>query len=425
MDIYEKVFRNSRDGLFIMNDKRVVVDCNEALCKAIGRKKAEIVGETAHIFHPSKESYTAFGGKIKAESKNGDGSFTVEWCIMKKDGTIFPTEVSFTPIADRKKAVSKYVLMIRDISERKKTEKALKESEKKYRELTEDLPLGVFEADRLGNISYANETVFKLFGYEKGEVLESETFRGINFIQLVASEEREAAIDDIQFINFGRRFEVERKCLKKDGTKFPVIIKASPILSDGKAIGLRGFFLDITERKMAEEKVQYLALHDTLTGLPNRVLLSEHFNMALEGSKRNDKGVGCLMLDLDDFKVVNDSLGHRVGDLLLKKVSDRIKNHLRKVDTLARIGGDEFAIILPEISQTKKIEGIAKRLISSLEKPFFIDGNEVFVGVSIGISTYPENGNDLETLQQKADTAMYRAKSGGKNRYRMAKEESR
>lgn len=416
MDIYERIFRTSSDGIFTMDKKRFVTSCNEALLKMFGYSEEEIIGKSASIFHISKESYESYGRKLaKAVSK--ETSFVVEWNVMKKDRAEFSTEVTCTPFTNEKGSIDGYISIVRDITIRKNTDKALRESEEKYRELSESIPLTIFETDRLGNFIYVNDSGFNTFNYDRREVLVDGDFIGMNVLQVIESQDRERAIDNIQLVLMGRRMDTEYNCVKKNGTRFPAIVKSAPVHSNGKITGIRGILLDITERKETEEKIRHLALHDALTGLPNRTLLQDRFNMAVESAKRYGKRVGCLMLDLDDFKKINDTFGHLNGDILLKEVSERICKCLRKIDTLARIGGDEFMAVLPEIVKVEEVKRVASRILESMKNSFVIDGKETIVTTSIGISICDSNCADFEALQHKADLAMYRAKQKGKNSF--------
>jgi diguanylate cyclase (GGDEF)-like protein/PAS domain S-box-containing protein len=175
---------------------------------------------------------------------------------------------------------------------------------------------------------------------------------------------------------------------------------------------------DITERKQAESRIRYLALHDTLTGLPNRVLLHDRLNQAIAQARRNRRQVSVLMLDLDHFKHINDSLGHHVGDHLLEATAVRLRACLRESDIAARLGGDEFVIALPEAAEDADAALVAEKVLKTLREPFQVDGHELHVGVSIGISRYPSDGEDPGTLLRAADSAMYQAKNAGRGDFR-------
>ena len=180
---------------------------------------------------------------------------------------------------------------------------------------------------------------------------------------------------------------------------------------------------DITERKKYEEKIQQMAFHDSLTGLPNRKLFSDRLGIVLAQAKRNKKKVGIVMLDLDNFKDVNDTLGHDVGDTLLKAVAERLSVILRKSDTVARFGGDEFVLIFPDMEIIEEAIQVVQKIIDRFHKPFLIDTHQLVVTTSIGIAVYPNDGMDEEILMKNADIAMYQAKQAGRARYQLYKEE--
>ena len=179
---------------------------------------------------------------------------------------------------------------------------------------------------------------------------------------------------------------------------------------------------DITERKQSEEKIQQMVYHDSLTGLPNRKLFSDRLGIALTHAQRNQKEVGIAMLDLDHFKGVNDTLGHDVGDLLLKAAAERLSAELRKGDTVARFGGDEFLLILPDLEVIEDAIQVAQKIVDSFRKPFLIDTHQLIVTTSIGIAVYPQDGTKEDILLKNADKAMYQAKQTGRARYQLYKE---
>ena len=171
------------------------------------------------------------------------------------------------------------------------------------------------------------------------------------------------------------------------------------------------------ERKMAEDIIKKLAYHDSLTGLPSRTLFNDRFAMAIAETKRNHKKTAFIMLDLDHFKDVNDNFGHDTGDELLKEVSRRLVSILRQTDTVCRMGGDEFGLLISDVSAKEMIDEVAQRILLIIEKPFILHGNEQMISASVGIAIYPEDGETLETLIKHADAAMYQAKKTGRNKY--------
>ncbi len=211
-------------------------------------------------------------------------------------------------------------------------------------------------------------------------------------------------------------------CRRKNGEEFPAEVMLSAFNFDGKRI-LQATVRDITDRKAAQARVEFLAYHDFLTGLPNRLLSKKHFELAVSFADREATKVALIFLDLDNFKIINDSLGHGVGDALLKVVANRLQEGLRDTDTLSRQGGDEFLIVLSGAEDLAAISSVAEKTLTQLGENFSIDGNELSTSLSIGIAVYPDDGKDYDTLLKKADTAMYQAKEAGRNTYRFYAEQ--
>jgi diguanylate cyclase (GGDEF)-like protein/PAS domain S-box-containing protein len=193
--------------------------------------------------------------------------------------------------------------------------------------------------------------------------------------------------------------------------------------SSSAIVGVIGLVRDITERKSAEQQIEYQAYHDALTGLANRRLFQEHLSLALALAQRRRTLVAVLFLDLDHFKVVNDSLGHSVGDALLNQIARRLKAAVREGDTVARVGGDEFTIVLQEVQRREEAAAVANKVLATVAEPVQVNGHRLYITTSIGITLFPEDGDDAETLLRNADSAMYRAKSEGRNRYTLATRE--
>jgi diguanylate cyclase (GGDEF)-like protein/PAS domain S-box-containing protein len=193
--------------------------------------------------------------------------------------------------------------------------------------------------------------------------------------------------------------------------------------AEGKVAGVIGLIRDITERKAAEQQIEYQAYHDALTGLANRRLFQEHLSLALALAQRRERMVAVLFLDLDHFKLVNDSLGHTVGDALLRQVAQRLKGAVREGDTVARVGGDEFTIVLQEVAHRSDAAVVANKVLEAIAAPLEVNGHRLYITTSIGITLFPEDGDDAETLLKNADAAMYRAKDEGRNTYQMSTQE--
>ena len=229
----------------------------------------------------------------------------------------------------------------------------------------------------------------------------------------------QALMDEQEIIRTGRPLVgIEEKETWSDGRENWVLTTKVPLKNrNGQIIGTMGIAHDITDRKQAEVRIRYMALHDALTGLPNRVLLQDRLGQAIVRARRNREKIAVLMLDLDHFKNVNDSLGHSVGDRLLEAVSKRLKACLRASDIVARLGGDEFVIVLLEVINNPNIEQVARKVLTALAEPLQIEGHELRISASIGISQYPADGENCEVLLQSADAAMYEAKKTGRGIY--------
>jgi len=272
---------------------------------------------------------------------------------------------------------------------------------------------GIISIDPKGTIENANPASEMVFGYEPGELI------GQNVKVLMPEPDR--SMHDTYLRSYHRTGKKnvigkyrEVIGLAKNGQRFPLEINVAEMEFDERKHFV-GLVRDITERKQAEEKMTQLALYDQLTGLPNRTLFHERLEFARAQADRTKSLVALLFIDLDGFKAVNDSLGHNIGDLLLKEVSQRLKNSVRESDTTARMGGDEFTVILTNLQETGVASQIAEKIITSLNKPITLDGNSCSIGASIGLAIYPDHAEDLESLIKKADAAMYQAKEGGKN----------
>lgn len=193
--------------------------------------------------------------------------------------------------------------------------------------------------------------------------------------------------------------------------------------SQGNVTGVIGHMRDLTERKRAEQQIEYQAYHDALTGLANRRLFQEHLTLALALAQRRHRPVAVLFLDLDHFKVVNDSLGHTTGDTLLREIATRLRTSVREGDVVARVGGDEFTIVLQELEKKEDAAAMAQRVLRIVAEPIDVEGRRLYITTSIGITVYPDDGEDGETLLKNADNAMYRAKAVGRNTYEMSTQE--
>lgn len=305
----------------------------------------------------------------------------------------------------------------RDVTERKKAEDTLRESEERLKEAQHISHLGNWELDLItGKLEWSDE-IFHLFEIDPNKF--PATYEG--FLNAIHPEDRDAVNSAYSLSLANReRYEITHRLQMADGRiKWVTERCSSSFDSEGKPIRSIGTIQDITEQKLTQERIEHMAHYDTLTGLPNRALFYDRLRQALSLAKRNRGGLTLLYMDLDGFKKVNDTLGHHAGDLLLIKVAERLSRCVRESDTVSRLGGDEFTIILNETHKHKNIEGVAQKIIEAISAPFDIESNEVCIGISIGIARYAEEACTEDELLNCADQGMYEAKSAGKNTYRI------
>lgn len=279
----------------------------------------------------------------------------------------------------------------------------------KYRRLLNTIRDGVVMADGEGKIVECNRAFLDMLGYTAGELV-GLPVRQLSLPFRSAGEEGDAAE--------GRLGEFEGDFRRKDGSTVPVALTVWPALDEqGTPVGLWSVVRDISERKRLEEAVRHQAYHDALTGLPNRMLFMDRLSLELSLAKRERRRVAVLVVDLDRFKGINDSLGHPIGDRLLQEIAERLSACVRQSDTVARIGGDEFALLLPALTHAEGAAVIAEKAVTSIEKPLLVGRHELRVSASIGISMYPDDGQTAETLLKHADIAMYHVKGQGRNNF--------
>ena len=308
-----------------------------------------------------------------------------------------------------------FIATFDNITERKQAEEALRQAEEKYRVIFEGAVVAIFQSTPDGRYTTANPAMARMLGYDSPQ----ELVASITDIARQVYVDPESRAEFKRLLNEqGTVSDFECQIYRKDGSKMWISANARSVYKAGVLVGYDGMNEDISARKVAEERVQYLAYYDALTDLPNRTLLQDRLSKALASARRQKDKVALLFLDLDRFKNINDSLGHALGDLLLQKVGERLKRWAREQDTVARLGGDEFLIVLSRIRDVADAAVAAERLMAVMTKEFIVQGNPLNISCSLGISIFPDHGESGECLIKNADAAMYSAKEKGRNNFR-------
>ncbi|HVN96552.1 MAG TPA: diguanylate cyclase [Syntrophorhabdaceae bacterium] len=408
---YRTLFEYANDSIFLMKDGNFF-DCNSETLRLFKCAREAIIGSSIYEFSPecqpdgrdSKEKIiektdTALAGKPQF----------FEWRFRSGNGTLFDADVSLNKIELGVEILIQAI--VRDVTIRKRWEQALRDSEERYRSLFDDSRDAIYITRKDGSFVDMNQSFLDLFGYAREELLR------VNAKDAYLSpEDLEAFKKVMKEKGFTKDYEVKLK--KRGGEVMDCLVTVMTKQNENRqTIGYQGIIRDITATKKAEETIRHMAYHDALTGLPNRVLFDDRLAMATANAQRHGKAIAVMMLDLDKFKQVNDVLGHKVGDLLLKAVAGRLTRTLRKSDTVARMGGDEFVVILPEMAREYDAGIVAQKIIEVFQQPFKLDSQELSVTTSVGVAIFPQDGKDPEALVKHADIAMYYSKGIGRNKY--------
>jgi diguanylate cyclase (GGDEF)-like protein/PAS domain S-box-containing protein len=402
--IPQRVFWKDRNCIYL--------GCNRILATDAGlNHPAEIIGKSDFDL-AWRETAEVYRSDDKLVMAQGSVKLGYEEIQDRPDGHRVWLRTSKLPLWDREGKVIGVLGTYEDITESKQGEQALRISEKRYRLLFERNLAGVFRTTLEGRVLECNHAAARIFGYDSPEEVLAVPVASL----YPTASDREAFLRALKseksLTNHEMRFR------RKNGDSVWVMLNISLVEDDsGIARIVEGTFVDITERKIAEERVQSLAYYDVLTGLPNRILLRDRLSNALATARRQNHKVALLFLDLDRFKIINDSLGHSVGDLLLQDVAERLKRCAREQDTVSRLSGDEFLIVLTAVKDGADTAVAAERFMDAMAAGFVIQGHSLSISCSLGISVFPEHGADSETLIKNADAAMYKAKDGGRNNF--------
>ncbi len=408
----------SPEAIFGVDTQGVCTFVNPACLRMLGYTEEELIGHCLHPLihhtHPDGRPYPKEECNIRCSTLQGKPVHIDSEVHWRKDGSSFPVEYWSQPMYRNGELVGAVVNFV-DITERKHAEEALRESEARFRAMAEHSADWIWAIDTHNQYTYSNQRGVNNIGYTVEEFLSQDCMSLVHPDDLVLFQE---TIDTATNARQGWT-NIVLRWRHRNGQYRTLESNASPLFDDaGLLMGFQGVDRDITERRQAEERIEFLAHHDVLTGLPNRVLLRDRFEHAVAMSERARSRVAMLYIDLDNFKVVNDTLGHAAGDQLLLEVVARLSRCTRESDTISRQGGDEFILLLNNVSDLETVERITNDILGQLAEPIEINGHVLNAASSIGIAIYMDDGNDFDSLLQKADAAMYNAKGAGRNTYR-------
>jgi diguanylate cyclase (GGDEF)-like protein/PAS domain S-box-containing protein len=389
---------------------------NDLFCKISGYSQAELIGQNHRIvnsgFHPPE----VFSGLWRTISQ-GD-VWHGELKNLNKDGGHYWVDATIVPLMGADGRPKQHIGIRTDIS-------AIKQAEEEIRQLNTGLSqfkntldqtleaVFMFDPESL-RFTYVNQGAKRQTGYSQTELLQ------LTAVDITPQFTIEQFQQTIQPLIDGVQPSLTLQTLqsRKDGDDIPVEIFLQLIRLEGQAPCFVAMVSDISERQAAQKRIEFLAYHDVLTGLPNRLLAKDHLEQAILLAERENSKVALLFLDLDNFKTINVSLGHVIGDRLLKSVAVRLRECLRDIETLSRQGGDEFLIVLNNMRDTESVAVVAEKILERMAEPFEIDHHKLSISLSIGIAVYPDDGKDFETLLRQSDTALYHAKESGRNTHR-------
>lgn len=408
---YRLLFDTNPVPMWVFDKKTLrFLAVNEAAVRAYGFSREEFLSMTIADIRPTEDV-----DALLAHLAQRDGGLQKPefWRHLKKDGTVIDVEVVASEISFY--GVEAEIVAARDVTERRRSEEKVRQAEEKYRAIFENSVIGIFQTRPDGRPISINPALAQMHGYDSPEQLMAEV---PNVSQLFVNSSVRPEIQEE--LARGRSVHgAQVEVFRRDGTTKWVQVNMRAVRdANGEIMFSEGTVEDITERRSAEERVQYLAYYDALTGLPNRTLLKDRMGKAFASARRRKEKVALLFLDLDRFKYINDSLGHSLGDTLLQQVAERLKGWVREQDTVARLGGDEFLVVVTALNDTTGAAVSAERLMDAMLPEFVIQGHSVSIRCSVGISVFPDNGEDEETLIKNADLAMYSAKDEGRNNYR-------
>ncbi|AEE14927.1 diguanylate cyclase with PAS/PAC sensor [Thermodesulfobium narugense DSM 14796] len=403
---YAKILENISDLIIELSENFRILSITPSVFKILGYHDYEIIGHNFYEFVEDKDLNlvrSAFSSVVKDEH--------ISFSIKNKKNTSIIVGASISKIKDDS---TTYIVSLRDISEVSRIYRDLEEKERRFRVLFNNISEAVllFPIPIKGQFEKfieVNDTACAFLNMKKEEIL------NLTIKDIVApGKEKNDLLEKLILGEFENSIQAEFISKNSQNIFVEIDIKRCHIGNQDMVLLIAK---NVTEKRLMENKLNYLAFHDHLTGLSNRTLFSDRVQYEISRAKRNRTFLGVMFLDLDRFKDVNDTLGHKIGDSLLQHVSAKLQETIRETDILARMGGDEFAILVPDLKDKNEIKPLAKRILKLFENPFTVNNNSFKLGISIGISIYPYDAKNYEELLTNADTAMYSAKNSGGNKF--------
>jgi diguanylate cyclase (GGDEF)-like protein/PAS domain S-box-containing protein len=380
-------------------------------------EQKQILGEDIAVLFPTEDLERGILADRRREAIETGRSESSTW-FVRKDGSRFFGNDVLTRIRDENGNVSGFSEIIRDVTDRKALEEALFEEKERAQVTLNSIGDAVLSTDLSGKVTYLNLVAERMTGWRCAEAVGRPLGEVFNIID---GETRKAAQNPMELaLQLSKTVTLPSNCIlvRRDGFETPIAESAAPIHDrGGKITGAVIVFHDVSVERAMSLQLSHLAQYDVLTDLPNRTLLNDRLAQAIASAQRHGTGLAVLFVDLDRFKQVNDSFGHAMGDALLQSVAHRLLTCVRISDTVSRLGGDEFVIVLSELDQVEDAAITANKVLAVLASPYSAGQHDLDVTVSIGVSTFPRDGQDAETLIKNADTAMYHAKENGRNNY--------
>ncbi|OZB38357.1 MAG: GGDEF domain-containing protein [Alishewanella sp. 34-51-39] len=413
--LLEQTIARAAAGIAHVNADGQFIRVNDELCNLLGYSATELLTmRFQQLTHPMDLSREQ---ELLHEVLQGSRqSYTLEKRYLHKNGQIIWARLSVALIAETENSEPFFVSVIQDISDVKLTQMKLEESELRFRTLLDSMPtISVQGYDEEGKTLYWNKGSEKVYGYSRKEAV------GRNLLDLIIPEKMQEGVREainLMASSGEARHAEELTLRRKDGSPVTVYSSHTVIILPDKKPQIYCIDIDLTDYKQQEAQLAFLAQYDPLTHLPNRHYFANQLDQALKVARRENLQLAVLILDLDNFKNINDSYGHKTGDLLLQRVAEKLQICCRETDSLARLGGDEFAILIEHLDTPEDAARFAQELLQNLQQPMLLEQDlELSTAASIGISLYPTHHDNVEALLQGADAALYKAKSEGRNTY--------